>query len=110
MINRSLIIVRAKAPFLNWLKSLPDPINLTLDQLNQDNKAYLVQEIESDKQREKILEHYFPLIVEEQLSGWWTDEGDWPEIEDLKVFREWFDVEIHSVVIDLLDEKIVDAE
>ena len=41
MINRSLVILREKQRFVDWLQSLPDPANTTLDELNSDNAAYL---------------------------------------------------------------------
>lgn len=35
-----------------------------------------------------------------------TDASVWPEKRTLSVFRKWFDVEIHSMVIDMLKEHI----
>ena len=110
MINRSLLIVRAKQRFLDWLNSLPDPAITALDEVNSDSTVYLVQDFESDDEREKVLAHCYDLILEDQLSGWWTDKRDWPEIRDLETFKEWFDVESHSVVRDLLNESLVDEE
>jgi hypothetical protein len=42
-----------------------------------------------------------------ELFGWYTDESIWPEKRTLSVFRKWLDVEIHSMVIDMLDEHIM---
>ena len=110
MVNRSVLIVRAKQPFLDWLQSLPDPANITLDEVNHDNTAYLIQDYESDNEREKILAHCYDLILEDQLAGWWKDATDWPEIRDLETFKEWFDTEFHSLVIDLVDGPLGDEE
>jgi len=35
-----------------------------------------------------------------ELSGWHTDPDHFPRKRDLKTFKEWFDVEIHSMVVD----------
>lgn len=104
MINRSILIVRAKQPFIQWLQSLPDPANVTIEQVNQDNASYLLPAYETDDERKTILRRYFDLIFGEQLAGWWQDETAWPSRRGLKMFMEWFDVEFHSVVLDLVDE------
>ena len=59
MVNRSILIVRARQPFLEWLRSLPDPTNITLDEVSADNTAYLVQDCESDDEREKVLTYCY---------------------------------------------------
>ncbi len=110
MVNRSILIVRAKQPFLEWLRSLPDPANITLDEVNSDNTAYLIQDYKSDDEREKILTHCYDLVFEDQLAGWWRDETDWPEIRDMETFKEWFDIEFHSLVIDLVDGPLGDED
>ena len=50
MINRCILIVKAKQPFLLWLQSLPDPANLTLQQINEDSTAYLLPAYEDAAQ------------------------------------------------------------
>ena len=107
-IDRSILIIRAKKPFLDWLHSLPDPqpVRYTLDEVNRDRSAYLMPEYEDDSQMEYLLRKYFKQIFEEQLNGWWLDPEVWPSKRDLKTFKEWFDVEFHSVVFDLVDRPI----
>jgi len=39
-IDRSILTVRAKEPFLHWLHSLPDPARYTLEEVNYDRSAY----------------------------------------------------------------------
>jgi hypothetical protein len=49
-VDRSILTVRAKQPFLDWLHSLPDPdpVRYTLDEVNRDQSAYLLPEYEDD--------------------------------------------------------------
>jgi hypothetical protein len=110
MLNRCILIVKAKQPFQLWLQSLPDPTDLTLDEINQDSTAYLLPEYEDDAKRKGILRRYFDLIFEEQLAGWWQDETAWPANRNLKMFTAWFDLEFHSVVLDLVDRPLVYEE
>ena len=104
MLNRSIIIVKVKEPFLNWLRLLPEPENkITLDEINFDNTAYLLPEYEMDGEREEILADYYDIIFEDQLGDWWTNSIHWPKIRDFATFKEWFDIEFHSLILDLVD-------
>jgi hypothetical protein len=105
-VNRSLIVVRAKQPFVQWINSLPDPGDLTLDEVNEESTAYLLPEYEDDSEMEKFLKKYYPIIFEEQLNGWWVDPEDWPANRNLKTFKDWFDFEFHCIVFDLIEEPI----
>ena len=109
MINRCAVTVRAKQPFLDWLQGLPDMLDLTLNEVNEECSVFLLPEIDDLTQREALLEEFIELIFEEELSGWWTSDQDWPQDRNLELFRAWFDVEFHSVVHDLVeDEPLVD--
>jgi len=110
MLNRCVVTVRAREPFLLWLHSLPDPTDITLDQVNQDSTVYLLPDYEDDDEQPRLLAQYYDLVFEDQLAGWWTDQRDWPEKRDLLLFTRWFDVGFHSVVIDLVDEPLWDEE
>jgi len=103
MINRSILIVRAKEPFVKWINSLPDPAGVSRKQVDLDNTAYLLPEYAYDDEKEELLGQFFDLIFQEQLSGWWTDESDWPQKRDIAMFKEWFEVDFHSTVLDLVD-------
>lgn len=108
MVNRGLVIATAKEPFRQWLLSLPDPTDVSLEEINEDRTAYLIPEFEDDDQRDRILRKFFILIFEDQLAGWWTREEDWPQKRDLRTFKKWFDLQIHSVVEDLVDGVLFD--
>ena len=108
MINRGLVIALAKEPFREWLQSLPDPCDISLEEINKDSSAYLIPEFEDDKQRDRVLGRFFTLIFEDQLAGWWTKEEEWPRQRDLRTFKKWFDLQFYSVVEDLVDEVLID--
>jgi hypothetical protein len=106
-IDRSLIILRPKQPFLDWARSLDDESkDITLESLNEDSTAYLIPEIWQDSDQEEFLKTCYDILLEEQLEGWWTDEAAWPQQRDLKMFLDWFEVEFHSLVFDLCDGPI----
>jgi hypothetical protein len=49
-------------------------------------------------------------IFELQLSNWTETESTWPTTRDLKTFREWFRIDIHSLVVDVADDDIEGEE
>jgi hypothetical protein len=106
MVNRCVVTIRAKEPFLEWLKGLPDPCDATLDRVNREATAYLLPYFEEEAERDRILRRYAGPIFEDQLAAWWLDEADWPAKRDLRTFRTWFDIEIHPIVLDLVDGPI----
>jgi hypothetical protein len=93
---------------VKWVKSLPDPADLSKDIINKDNTAYLFPELSHGFEEEELLAQFYDLIFEEQLNGWWTEKNDWPEIRDLETFKKWFNIEFHSVVRDLVDAPLQD--
>ena len=58
----------------------------------------------------RYIERNHKAIFEWELLSWYTDESVWPEKITPSVFRKWFDVEIHEMVIDLLDKHIMREE
>jgi hypothetical protein len=105
-INRSLVVVKPKQPFLEWLNSLEeDDVDLTLEELQYDSSTYLVPEFETDDEQMEILEWCYSYIFENELMAWYTYEPEWPDNRDLKKFLEWFEVEFHSNVTDLVTDE-----
>ena len=106
VVNRGVVIVKPKQPFLDWLGTLPDPNVLTLDQLQEDCTAFLISDADAEN-LDRWLRRNYPILFEEQLGGWWTDPTRWPAKRDLRTFRAWFAVEVHSVVVDLIPGDII---
>lgn len=105
-INRCVAIVRVKQPFLDWLKKLPDPPRgVTLATMNDDCHSYLLPQYEMEEDQDQILADFYDDIFVNELMGWWTDEEAFPKERTLATFRRWFDVEFHSVALDLIDDE-----
>jgi hypothetical protein len=100
-INRCLLIVKPKQPFFDWVQSVDHDDDLTLDYIREDSTAYLVPEYELNSEQAEILEWCFELLFEVELDSWYIDPNLWPQERNLKMFLEWFDVEFHSMVVDL---------
>ena len=104
-VNRCLIIVKPKQPFLDWLRSVePDDKDLQFEDINEDLTAYLVPEVETLDEQEEIIDWCAEFVFERELWSWYTDEDLWPVGRNAPMFREWFDIEFHSLVDDVVGD------
>jgi len=108
MLNRAVLIVRPKKPFLDWAAQLDDS-GLVPD-VSGEQTAYLVPDFADADENRRVLERVFAEVFERELFGWHTDEGAWPKQRTFAMFKRWFQIEIHSVVEDLCDYEIIDDE
>jgi hypothetical protein len=99
MLNRGAVIVRPKQPFMDWASSLDD--SGILPDREGEKTIYLVPEYEDDFEAIEVLSQVYDIIFEEELLAWHTRESDWPKNRTFAMFREWFDVEYHSIVQDI---------
>ncbi len=103
-LNRSLIILRHKQPFFDWLTSVdPDP-SLTLANMEDDSDTFLIpgeQLIDSESSAQMWVEQRWAGLFDHMLTSWITDKDAWPKKRSLQMFRQWFAIEYHSMVWDL---------
>ena len=107
MLNRCAVIVHPKKPYLDWAASLDDA---GIDPLDGERKVYLLPEYNDDVEAMALLSHTYDLIFQAELENWHLIVEDWPANRTFAMFREWFEVEMHSMVSDLSMEPLVDDE
>jgi len=106
-LNRTVVLLGPKQPFLDWLNSVdPDEQTLTLEDLREDNEVFLIPQHNDDTDSIKWMESRWSFLFEHMLMGWVDDELMWPQNRTLSMFREWFDIEIHTMAWDLSDEPL----
>lgn len=103
-LNRTLILVKPKKPFIDWVNSTADE-PIAVEEIMEDPSCYLIEELDDDSQLQKYVKKRHVKIFEDQLEGWYTDSDSWPEIT-YKIFKEWFDIESSTMIADLVDEPI----
>jgi len=108
MLNRAVLIVRPKQPFLDWAARLDD--SDVVPDPEGEQTVYLIPEFDDDREAAAVLEEVYAEIFERELHGWHTDESAWPQNRTLKMFREWFAIELHSVVEDVVEDELLDDE
>jgi len=75
-----------------------------IDPLNENGDIFLIpgeEVIESREDAVKWVEKRWSDFFEFELGKWIIDDQLWPQNRSLKLFREWFDIEYHSMVWDL---------
>ena len=108
MLNRGVIIVRPAQPFLDWASKLDD--SGLVPGTAGERTVYLVPDFEDDDEAAQILELVFAEIFERELDGWHTDDTSWPKRRTLATFKQWFTIEMHSMVEDLCSDELVDDD
>ena len=102
-INRNAIVVKAKQPFLDWLNKVDSKYPIT--QLDEGT-IYLIREKDSNKAIENWLKRNFDQIFQNELNDWFTDQTTWPTQRTFKLFKEWFEYEMCSMILDLEDTDV----
>lgn len=103
-VDRSVAVIKPKQPFADWLNQAPDnELELSLESLRADCTVLLIPEFDEPEEGVAYLDEIADKLFEMELSTWYDDPAVWPTDRSLKAFWEWFDVEIHSTLIDTLD-------
>jgi hypothetical protein len=107
LINRNVVIIKPKQPFLEWVNSDPTLLPpVSMEYLHQDCTAILVTDLYSLQDALDYLQPFKPSLFELELEGWNLDPATWPAERTNEVFDAWFELEVHSMVWDIVDAPI----
>ena len=99
-INRTLLIVIPKKPYLDWAK------RFNIEIAAGEHSAYLIPEKYDEYNYKNYLEKYFLDIFESELYGILKDHDFYPEKRDYKTFNKWFETHACDTVFDLGSDPI----
>jgi hypothetical protein len=115
-INRSALVVKYKKPFIDWLvyisKEYDGPeYEMRPEEVETDGfdskTVFLIPAFEENDKFEKYLKKNCKDLFEHIVGDWYTDPEMWPKDRSWKVFKDWFEYEIHTMVFDMvLDEPL----
>ena len=106
-INRNLFNVKSKQPYVDWINAQPDqntPVSLA--EIRRDCTTYLIPEVTSEDDVFEYIEVFKLGIFEIELDAWYLDPKTWPRKRTPAMFDEWFELEFHSMIIDLHRKRI----
>jgi len=113
VLNRTAVSITGADPFVAWTRGTDSDAfkgTLTVRRARPYGSAFLLPEFELEEDVQEWVEENAAWIFEVQLAAWTEDESLWPPSRDLTTFRQWFRVDIHSVVIDVPDDDIEGEE
>ena len=110
-VNRSVLVVRPAEPFVRWAVGISGgSVKQMQKELAQDNGAYLIPAMEGIEIEPAVLELAYPQIFERELEMFHEDEARWPKKRSLAMFKQWFELELLGMTIDLCDEPLWRSE
>ena len=113
LLNRTAISLVGAQPYVDWMHKTDSTVarnTLSVARAKPFGTAVLLPELELEEDVQEWVEENAAWLFEFQLSAWTDDETTWPATRDLKMFREWFRVDIHNVVVDVADTDIEGEE
>lgn len=104
-IDRMVVILKPTKEFLEWVNNNKEdegePYNL--EELQADSTALLIPLFDDKLDAEEFISEIYLDLFENELSAWTLDEETWPEPITVNLFKEWFELEFHSLVLDTVE-------
>lgn len=113
VVNRTAVTIVGAQPYVEWTRNRDAEFNagqLTVARSKSFGSAFLLPEVDYEEDLQEWVEENFAWIFEFQLSTWTSDESAWPQDRDLAMFRKWFTIDLHNVVVDVADDDIEGEE
>ncbi len=106
-LDRYVAIVRPEQPFLAWLNGLAEyePLDLDLEQVRSDCTALLIPQFDDEDEATAFVYRLWDQLFESELQDWTDNQALWPQGRSAELFMEWFSVEVHTTVVDLVEEE-----
>lgn len=107
LLNRAALTVIPKQPYVDWANT-PDDAGPKLD-INSpyyEYSVYLVDEVVDGEDVDSILRRYYRQMFENAPMDWHVVQKDWPKKRDFRMFQEWCEVRVSSMVLDLCRGKL----
>ncbi len=102
-INRYALVVKPSEVYLKWAhKYFQDGQDITLEELQSDSTVYLIPEMETGL--DTWLMQNYEMIFEYEMDSWCQDRKSWPENPSYEEFVEFFQISLHSIVVDLVED------
>ena len=114
MINRAAVMLKYKAPAVQWINEADphkDDPGISLEEVNQERTVYLVHDSAAETGNvDAWVKSNWRALFERELEGWYTVEELWPPKLSLSLFKSWFTVECHTIVEDTSDAPLFDED
>lgn len=95
VVNRGALILRYKEPAVRWINDAdPNPSShpVALESANEERNVYFISDRAGDDGGS---------LGRWLKRRWYTDPDLWPKERSYELFIEWFEPELHTVLIEL---------
>lgn len=113
VINRTAVTLVGAQPYIDWTLNTDADFAkgaITVARAKTYGTAYLLPEFELEEDLQEWVEENATWLFEFQLAAWTDDESTWPATRDLKIFRAWFRIDVHNVVVDVAGDEVEGEE
>ena len=107
-INRSAIILKPQQPFVDWYFKLNPEDELDTEEDIKEINIYLVDDGIDDV--EKWLKKKFDKFFMMELDEWCENKKEWPQKRNYKMFKQWFQVDVSTMIYDLEKQPVLKSE
>lgn len=104
-INRYAIVLKPQQPLFDWINNLDSEVQIY--EVAEAN-IYLVSDEVDDL--EKWLQKKFDKFFMMELNEWHTNKKEWPQKRNYKMFKQWFQVDISTMIYDLEKRPVLKSE
>jgi hypothetical protein len=88
---------------VDWINAYPDQdIPVSLAEIHQDCTTFLIPEMIGEEDAREYIQAFKLEIFANELDSWCRDGEIWPKNRTPEMFDDWFDLEYHSMIIDLV--------
>ena len=103
-LNRSAILLIPKQPYVEWANSLDDDgPRFEISEANDELTVFLGPELDTVEEIEAFVTKHFDYFFDYWLEGWCTEPSLWPRRRTRRMFHEWFEIRIHTMIEDVVD-------
>ncbi|SDS15588.1 hypothetical protein SAMN05216503_2156 [Polaribacter sp. KT25b] len=99
-INRSAISLKPLQPFIDWHNTIYTDSKIDETDL-KDVNIYLISNATYYEDVEAHLKKKFDNYFQRELEGWHTNKKEWPQRRNYKMFKNWFQINISTAILDL---------
>ena len=100
-IDRCMLMVIPKKAYFERANSLPSTYSIIEPEDTVEPSSYLLPDFDDEEDVEKFISKNFRVIFENELSAWTSNQSEWPIKITFKVFKDWFDIHVSTMVFDL---------
>jgi hypothetical protein len=107
-VNRDVLIVFYKQPFIDWVNFVYDDDKVECPALLEHDRGdvYLIPEFDTQDEAMEYVRENFRDIFENELFGWCEDKESWPRDLSWEFFERCFHYSWQSVVLDMTEGEI----